>query len=1233
MPTPTTYSRRTFFMPNPRSWIVFSVSILFLVGLPVKRAESGTSPSITLSASKWTPIGPAPVNRPFAGRIDVAAPDPSNPNVMYLGANNGGIWKTTNWSDSSPTWTEITDKPQILSLAVHEHDLVVFPGNPNIILAAASGPGGGIMRSDDAGSTWSYLANSRFDLAEFGALVVDPNVANAQTLYVAISGGSVQPNSGSGLFKSTDGGATWSATGSGTFSGLVTDLLQIQENGTTVLYAADPGNGDVYRSADGGASWSATHLPAGANPWESIRLAGSTAPTEKIYVAAIDNSNHDGLAGVVTRFVTPDKGAHWSTLTWPEAPGADNPGQSHRDHHNVLAVDPANSSTLFVNTDLEANLQTHNPDGTEKYTEFIWKSGDSGQTWQAAAQGVGGDPVSGSFDGTGVFVATGDGGVFHGPVNVYDNRGGNLNTIEFYGFSLDPSNPRMGFGLFQDGPGVLKYVGMVDWQYSQPPGGQGESGKIRVDPTNSNRVYYLDPNTAEPVTSPTGSARFVHSDDGGNTWTAAITGLPTHLESGKAITNYASFPGKGSIVIDPNTPKRLLLGLARFVDQNNVTTPASVFETTSGGDPNTTDPKFGGNGWRNIGSNLGNNTATISAIALAPSDSNTIFAGTEDGHVFKTANAGNANPSWTEVDSGLPLQDQRIMDLEISPTNPDYDFAVTSPFMGRDDKAPNFSGFFHVWVRNGAGWSQINGNLPKKLGGETLAVDWQPATPVLYVGTLRGAYKSTDLGANWNRMTSLPRTRVTDLDFMPSLHLLGAGTIGWGAWEILTQSTPPTVTPPASQMSVEGSSHLFGLGSFSDPDGGPWSVDVAWGDGTPDTMFSVTSAGPLPSKNHTYAEEGPYTVTIAVTDTLDGQSDSKTFPVNVSDPDLTDVKGGKSFAMSEGGPTNVSGALASFNDPGGFEAPAKYSATIDWGDGGGATPVAVDSSGGLATGAISASHTYAKEEGSFTITVTVQHLSNNTSLPVHTVTDTVTISDPAVNATGGFIFNANVSMNTGPQPVAKFTDPAGAEPNAADPAGTSANHYSAKIDWGDGTNSPGVITPLTPGSPTQEFTVTGNHTYTMESPVSGFNVITTIDHEGVTSMATSTAIVGRAGKVTGGGKIGDNRNFDFEAQPGSNNGFKGNLNYTDKTNNIDLKSTSITFVSILSDNAHATFNGTATVNGTPGYTFRVDMEDNGEPGNGVDRFRIRLSGPTTYDSNAFAANGGLLTSGNIQAHK
>jgi uncharacterized repeat protein (TIGR01451 family) len=779
-------------MKKRNSWVVFSICVLLVLGLRFDRLESGTSSSITLSTSTWTPIGPAPVNGPFAGRIDVAAPDPSNSNVMYLGANNGGIWKTTNWLDSSPTWTEITDKPQILSLAIHEHDLVVFPGNPNIVLAAASGPDGGILRSEDAGNSWSYLANSTFDLAEFGAIVVDPNVANAQTLYVAISGGKTSFAAGSGLYKSVDGGASWSDAGSGVFSGLVNDLLEIQENGQTVLYAADtahgvPNTGNIYRSANGGGNWTPTNLPANGTGYGSIRLAGSTAPTEKIYASTIDAS----AGGLVNRFVTSDQGANWSPLTWPDAPAA---GPGHRSHHNLLAVDPANSNIVYVNTDIESNLISIPCGGmTRPCAEWIWKSSDSGQTWQIAVNG-GGDPVSAGFDATGVFISTGDGGIFRDPVNANDNRGNNLNTIEFYGFSLDPSDPQRAYGLFQDGPGVLRYVGTVDWQYSQPPGGQGEAGKIRVDPTNSNRVYYLDPNTAESVNAPTASNRFVHSDDGGQTWTAAITGLPTIQSGGNTIVDFASFPGKGSIVIDGNNPSRLLIGIHN-----------SVFETTTGGDPNMTDPKFGGNGWRNLAADtVISNSTFISAIALAPSDPNTIFAGTEDGRVFKTTNAGNdCNPNcptWTEVDTGL--SGQRIMDLEIDPANPDHDFAVTSDFLGRDGAAPDYSVVFHVWMRNGGEWSQINGNLPNKLGGETLAVDWSPATPVLYIGTLRGGYTSTNLGTTWTRMDSLPRTRVTDLDFMPNLYLLGAGTMGWGAWEIFTCGADLAVSKSSAPAST-----------------------------------------------------------------------------------------------------------------------------------------------------------------------------------------------------------------------------------------------------------------------------------------------------------------------------------------------------------------------------------------------------------------------------------------------
>ncbi len=120
------------------------------------------------------------------------------------------------------------------------------------------------------------------------------------------------------------------------------------------------------------------------------------------------------------------------------------------------------------------------------------------------------------------------------------------------------------------------------------------------------------------------------------------------------------------------------------------------------------------------------------------------------------------------------------------------------------------------------------------------------------------------------------------------------------------------------------------------------------------------------------------------------------------------------------------------------------------------------------------------EEGPYTGTVTVTDTLDGQS---DSKTFAVNVSDPAVNASGGFTFEVNVGTNTGPQAVATFIDPGGAEPNASDSAlPTSTGHYTASIGWGDGTKSPGVITPLTPSSPTQVFTVTENHTYTTESP-------------------------------------------------------------------------------------------------------------------------------------------------------
>jgi Ca2+-binding RTX toxin-like protein len=144
---------------------------------------------------------------------------------------------------------------------------------------------------------------------------------------------------------------------------------------------------------------------------------------------------------------------------------------------------------------------------------------------------------------------------------------------------------------------------------------------------------------------------------------------------------------------------------------------------------------------------------------------------------------------------------------------------------------------------------------------------------------------------------------------------------------------------------------------------GPFAVDVDWGDGGPHTTFNQGTLGAVTGQNHTYAEEGPYTVNVKVTDTQTGHSDTQSFAVSVSDPAVTPT-GGFTFNAVEGVPSATQ-TVATFTDPGGPEALADYSVSIDWGDG---TPIdttsgAISGPDGSGVYTVTGSHTFASGLG------------------------------------------------------------------------------------------------------------------------------------------------------------------------------------------------------------------------------------------------------------------------------
>jgi hypothetical protein len=355
-----------------------------------------------------------------------------------------------------------------------------------------------------------------------------------------------------------------------------------------------------------------------------------------------------------------------------------------------------------------------------------------------------------AFDANGNLLDGNDGGLWRldsvSPVQ-WSDLNGNLNTIQFLGGDLSPTDPNVAVGGSQDN-GTALYTGDPLW--AQTDGGDG--GWAKFSPTDGNRVYHQAPSDSF------GAGFFRRSDDGGNTWLTKTTGLAADVNNQNF---YAPF------VVDPSNGDRVLYGTDR------------VWETTTGGDS-----------WATISPVLVGTSTYVDAIGLAASDANTVYASfggqfANSSRIFVTTNHGGA---WVEHD--LPAGSGRVADIEVDPTDAAVAYAVVSKFGGG-----------HVFrTTNGGGtWTDISGNLPD-LPTWSLQLAKTGSGDVLYVGNDDGVYSSTNLGVSWARMgDGLPHAQVLQLALNPTLGLLGAATHGRGMWELALSGglAPPRGGPPS----------------------------------------------------------------------------------------------------------------------------------------------------------------------------------------------------------------------------------------------------------------------------------------------------------------------------------------------------------------------------------------------------------------------------------------------------
>jgi hypothetical protein len=753
-----------------------------------------------LDSVPWTALGPAPVvngstpgRLPVSGRVTGVAADPADADTLFVAAAGGGVWKTTNATAATPTWVPLTDNvtaggnPVVEFMgAIAETDATSGPNSGHEIVYAGTGEannsgdsyaGQGILVSTDGGATWTLQnAGGAFTGRTVSKIAIDPSDPTGNTVYAAVAAFAAGGTRGNtGIWKSTDGGATWTNTTAAAPNNLSTtdewsDVV-IDPHTPTTLYAAEgsfrtdngfgAGNG-VYKSTDGGTTWTLLNGPGTFNGTQDGRIALAlfdNGTTQELFVSIAYPINMANVGGQLFKMLrSTDGGASFTDLTAttniPSYMGQFPHAQGQYD--TTLAVDPTNPMYVYAGgSDDAAGPQSPILGNVESF--------DGGSTWQVivtdpAGNGPHTDDHAVAFDAAGNLIDGNDGGVFKltDPTNSATQRWSSLNSnlqiTQLNGIALDPTDAAVAWAGTQDN-GSDKYTGSPGWTQIVV----GDGGITRVDPTNPNAVYQESTAVSLRV-----------STDGGATFRVITAGIAANPRNGQPIVNaYAPYvlDGAGDVYYGTD----FLNGSA---DQ--------------------------GRRWHQIGvpgtAGFNPTDAPIDAIAVAPSNPTVIYV-SAGAKMFVTQNLGAA---WTEIDLPGGARAGSPESLAVDPTDPGTAYAVvTSPGSGG-------SRVFQT-TTFGAAWAPKGGGTLPDLPAWSVAVDPQhPAT--VYVGDDVGVYSSSDLGdatPQWNRVGSgLPNAQATDLQFDTGLGVLAAGTHGRGLWELPLQTSPRTASATALSVNL-----------------------------------------------------------------------------------------------------------------------------------------------------------------------------------------------------------------------------------------------------------------------------------------------------------------------------------------------------------------------------------------------------------------------------------------------
>ncbi len=723
-----------------------------------KLIEMPASPKKEALMSPWATIGPNPIaNVGWSGRTIAIAVHPTNPDIVYVGTAQGGLYRTT---DGGTTWTALLDNA--LSLAIGA--VAIAPSDPETVYVGTGEPqfsldsffGVGVYRITNASSgspTISSALNKNtsnvdvFSGSAVARIAVDPT--NADNIFVAtgagfggVSGSFPVSTPPYGLYRSTN------ATGvSPTFSKLsgvgtnnflcLTDVVLDPGNPNRLVVAA----GDVFGVGGGGVYLSTNALAA----TPTFALTKPVAGTNRIELAinrvgavtTVFSATGEGNGGVYRSI---DGGASWTT-------------QSNTGFCNLqcwydigLAVDPNDATRVYVG-------------GSDNFGGVTFAFSTNGATSFIASQaGLHTDTqaitVAPSLPSTIYFGS--DGGIWkstNSGVSWVSLNNSTFNATQFTGLAVHPIDTNFTIGGTQDN-GTNKHFPAGTWNLIA--GGDGGNSVIDQNATNTTNVTMY--HTFQNATT------YRRSVNAGNSWvtSASCSGTPLFY---------------GPLEQGPGNPNTVYLGTNRLCRSADTGTTQTVVSQVFGG--------------------------PLSAIGISPQNDNVRIVGQQNGGIFGTT---TGSTTLIDLDPANTVPNSYIARAVVDPLNADTAYVTISAF-----------GVTNVWrtttLSSFADTENISPTWVARVGTGANVIPQVPVNafmvdPIdsnrLYAGTDIGVYYSFDAGANWYPFgTGLPRVAVFDIAMAPG-RIVRIATHGRGMWQIPAGPTAATVSVSGRVLTSDG---------------------------------------------------------------------------------------------------------------------------------------------------------------------------------------------------------------------------------------------------------------------------------------------------------------------------------------------------------------------------------------------------------------------------------------------